>query len=486
MPTGGFLNQDSIEMTVSSGISRIFLERRPLQLTLVALWVAMALYLATPVVNQYNFITLHKIIKSGEITIITRNTPHCYYIYRDESMGFEYDLAKAFADYLGVGLKVKIAEDWDGMVPALKKGNGALIAAGIAITPKRQGQVAFSDGYMVNQQYLIAHRNAPKISKIEDLSGKTIHVRKATSHQERLEELQSQGIHLTIEEHKDVPTEELIQRVAEREIEFTVADSNIALLNRRYYPGAIMANPISGWQQLGWAVHPQTQQLLEKINSFFKSIKENGKFSEIYDRYYGDIHEFDYVDLRAFHRSIKTKLSRYQPFIKAIAKRHGFDWRLIAAQIYQESHLNPWAQSHAGAKGLMQILPGTAQSLGVNDIFNPVENINAGVQHLKNLHDRFDGAEEEDRLLIALAAYNIGQGHMEDARDLAAGMNLNPNSWESLAKTLPLLTYREYYKKSKYGYCRGSEPINYIKQIMIYFDILKRHEIEYGTEQAKL
>jgi membrane-bound lytic murein transglycosylase F len=470
----------------SSGINRIFLERHPFQLTLVALWVLVALYFVTPVVDQYRFITLHKIIKSGEITIITSNAPHCYYIYRDESMGFEYDLVKAFADYLGVGLNVKIAENWDGMVSALNKGNGSLIAAGIAITPKRKKQVAFCDGYLEIQQYLIAHRNTPKIRKIEDLSGKTVHVRKATLHQERLEELQRQGIDLTVKQHKDVPAEELIQQVAEREIEFTVADSNIALLNRRHYPGAIMASPISDRQQLGWAVHPQAHQLLEKINSFFKSIKENGKLAEIYDRYYGDVEEFDYVDLRAFHHSIQTKLSRFQPFIKAVAEKHGFDWRLIAAQIYQESHLNPWAQSHAGAKGLMQILPSTAQSLGVNDIYNPVENINAGVQHLKNLYDRFEGMKEEDRLLIALAAYNVGHGHIEDARNLADDLNLNPNSWESLARTLPMLTYRRYYKKAKYGYCRGNEPVDYTKQIMIYFDILKRQGIEYGAEQAKL
>jgi len=159
---------------------------------------------------------------------------------------------------------------------------------------------------------------------------------------------------------------------------------------------------------------------------------------------------------------------------------------LIAAQIYQESHLNPRAKSRAGAKGLMQLLPGTARSLDVNDIYNPVENINAGVRHLKNLYDHFDSANGTDRMLIALAAYNVGQGHMGDARRLAAKMNLDPNSWESLTETLPLLRYRKYYKNAKYGYCRGTEPVMYIKQIMIYYDILKRQGIEYEETQAKL
>ena len=282
-----------------------------------------------------------------------------------------------------------------------------------------------------------------------------------------------------------MPAEELIRHVDRGEIEFTVADSNVALLSRRHYPGAIMAGAISDLRQLGWAVHPEARRLKAKINSFFKIIKKNGKFDEIYNKYYGDITNFDYVDLSIFHRRIKTRLSRYSPFIKAAAKKHGFDWRLISAQIYQESHLNPRAKSPAGAKGLMQLLTRTARSLGVKDIYNPVENINAGVQHLKNLFDLFDVADGTDRMLISLAAYNIGQGHIQDARQLAVKMNLDPDSWESLAETLPLLRFRKYYKHSKYGYCRGTEPVLYIKQIMIYYDILKRQGIEHGEFQAK-
>jgi len=291
---------------------------------------------------------------------------------------------------------------------------------------------------------------------------------------------------LTIELHNDMPTEELIQQVAQGEIGLTIADSNIALLSRRHYPSAIMAHPVSDLQHLGWAVHPEARQLMAKINSFFKAIKENGKFDDIYDKYYGGIDSFDYVDLKVFHRNIKNKLSRYSPFIKAAAKKYGFDWRLIAAQIYQESHLNPKAKSRAGAGGLMQLLPRTARSLGVNDIYNPVENINGGVRYLKKLYGLFGKADPNNRLLIALAAYNAGRGHVQDARNLAVKKNLDPNSWESLALTLPLLRYRKYYKNAKYGYCRGTEPVTYIKQIMIYYDILKRQGIEYGEVQARL
>jgi membrane-bound lytic murein transglycosylase F len=471
---------------VPSAVEYFLSERRSIQFVVVILWILAVVYLLRPMVEDHKFETLHKIVKAGHITVLTRNTPHCYYLYRDEPMGFEFELAREFADYLGVELKVNIAETWETMIPALYDGAGALIAAGMTITPKRQKQVSFSEGYMDIQQHLIAYRNGPRVKQLADLSGKTIHVRQATAYQERLEELQQQGMEISIELHPDMPTEELIQQVATGQIDFTIADSNIALLNQRHYPGAVMALAVNEQQVLGWAVHPKARHLKNKINAFFNSIKENGRFDELYNKYYGGITSVDYVDLKAFHRNIKKRLSRYSPFIKAAAKEHGFDWRLIAAQAYQESHLNPRAKSRAGARGLMQLLPTTARSLDVTDIYNPVENINGGVRYLKKLYNRFDQADDNNRLLIALAAYNVGQGHVQDARKLARKKKLDPNQWESLAETLPLLRYRKYYKHAKYGYCRGTEPVKYIKQIMIYYDILKRQGIEYGEVQPQL
>ncbi|MFC1814590.1 membrane-bound lytic murein transglycosylase MltF [Thermodesulfobacteriota bacterium] len=418
---------------------------------------------------------LDSILATGEITVITRNNSNCYYLYRDQAMGFEYDLARAFADYLGVRLKVKIADKWEGMIPALMDGTGAFIAASFTITPKRQQQVAFSDGYLAIQQHIIVHRKNLNIKGSDDLAGKTIHVRLGTSYQERLETLKAQGIDLGIELHADIPTEELIQQVEEETIEVTIADSNIAYRNRRYYPKIIVSGPINPTEYLGWAVHPKALRLLKQINTFFKEIKANGFFKKNYARYYANVEDFDFVDLRTYHRRLKTRLPKYRPIIKQTARKHGFDWRLIAAQIYQESHFDPKARSHAGAYGLMQLTRSTAKSLKVTNILDSIQNINAGVQHLKNMYDLFDDAHDSDRLFIALAAYNIGQGHIRDARNLAGKMSIDPNKWNSLTKTLPLLRYHKYYKNAAYGYCRGSEPIEYVKQIMIYYDIL-RHQ----------
>jgi membrane-bound lytic murein transglycosylase F len=427
------------------------------------------------------FSILNAILAAGEITVITRNNANCYYLYHDQEMGFEYDLAKAFSDFLGIKLNVKISEKWEGMIPALLDGKGHFIAASFTLTPERGKRVAFSNGYMAIQQHIIVHKNNLGIQQAEDLAGRYVHVRRGTSYQKRLEELKEQGIDLKIVLYDDLPTEELIRRVAEREIEVTIADSNIALLNRRYYPQAVVAGPINEKENLGWAVHQNADKLLEQINLFFQRINANGEFAKIYRKYYKDVEIFDYVDLRTFHRRLKTRLPRYRQMIQEAASRHGFDWRLIAAQIYQESHFNPKAKSPVGALGLMQLTPSTAKSLNVEKIFQPANNINAGVEHLKNLYDHFDKTDGWNRMFIALAAYNIGQGHIWDARNIARSMNLDPNQWSSLKKTLPLLRYRKYNKNTKYGYCRGTEPVKYVKQIMIYFDILRRQAIEYKT-----
>jgi membrane-bound lytic murein transglycosylase F len=429
--------------------------------------------------------TLDGIISKGEITVITRNTPHCYYLYSGHPIGFEYDLAKAFADFLGVKLKVKIVKNESELIPTLKAGKGAFIAACMPLSPKNKKNALFSDGYMEIRQHIIIHRDNQSIHWAEDLSDKVVHVRRNSSYHLQLEKLKKQGLNLSIIPHDDLPTEELIRRVADREIEATIANNNTAMLNRLYYPQAFIAGPITEKKNVAWAINPGSKKLLEVMNSFFGAIKENGTFSEIYDRYYAKAGAFSYDGLNHYHTAIRTKLPKYSGIIKRAANKHGIDWVLIAAQMYQESKFNPRARSHAGAYGLMQLIRPTAKSLGVKNILNPEENINAGVAHLKNLNVFFKKADGSDRLFISLAAYNVGQGHILDAQNIARKKGLDPNKWSSLAKTLPLLSQEKYYSKSRYGYCRGIEPVNYIKQIIIYYDILKRKIKGYSASSAQ-
>jgi membrane-bound lytic murein transglycosylase F len=192
----------------------------------------------------------------------------------------------------------------------------------------------------------------------------------------------------------------------------------------------------------------------------------------------------DYLDLKTFNERMRSRLPRYRPFIKDAARKHGFDWCLIAAQAYRESHLDPLARGAFDAQGLMQIRPATARSFKLADPFDPVANIKAGVQYLRSLYDLYDGVPEDDRRLMALAAYNVGPGHVQDARRLASRMGLDPNRWESLATTLLLLRERRYYQDSEQGFCRGDITVAYVKHILIYYDILKRQELDAMTAHA--
>ncbi|MGD8353114.1 MAG: membrane-bound lytic murein transglycosylase MltF [Pseudomonadota bacterium] len=424
--------------------------------------------------------TLEGIVEKGKIVLITQNSANTYYIYRDEPHGFEYELAKAFADHLGVELEV-VTPGWLDMFKMLDRGEGDFIAAGVTILPSRLENVDFSDPYMDVQQEVIVHRINRKIRKKEDLAGRTVHVRTGTSYQKRLEQLLKEGVDLNMVTVPDVPTEELIAEVAEREIEITVADSNIALLNRRYNPDIRIAFPITGKQSLGWAVRKGNTQLLEVINYFLSKIQDDGTFQDIYDHYYSNRVILGPVDINSFKKRIRSRLPRYEKTIRQEAKKYDFDWRLIAAMIYQESHFNPRARSYTGVRGLMQITQATAREMGIKSRMDPQDSIRAGVRYLARLRSRFSDIEDDrERLLFALASYNIGYGHVRDAQGLAKEKGLDPDTWENLKTVLPLLRRSEYYRHLRYGYARGTEPVRYLSHVLTYYDILRYQGISGG------
>ena len=439
-----------------------------------------------PPADGFQDVSLDRILAAGELNVITGSSLHSHYVYRNQSRGFDYELAREFADHLGVRLRIVSCDTWEDMRTALYSGRGDLIAAGVEITASRSRQAAFSNGYREVQQHLISHRSQPPVATLQDLAGKTVDVGRGSAHHERLEELRREGIDVSIRPHDNLPDDLLIQKVARGEIDFTIANSNIALMIRRYYPSASVQALSRDTVPLGWAVRPEARQLLEKVNSFFRHISETGRLDDIYEKYHWSIGDFDYLDLKTFHERMRTRLPRYRPFIKDAARKNGFDWCLIAAQAYRESHLDPLARGAYDAQGLMQILPATARSLKIADSFDPVASIKGGVQYLKWLYELFDGVEEDDRTLLALAAYNVGPGHVQDARRLASKKGLDPNRWESVAKTLPLLRYRTYYQNAEQGFCRGDITVAYVKHILIYCDILKRQELDAAVAKAAL
>jgi membrane-bound lytic murein transglycosylase F len=417
--------------------------------------------------------SLDRIREQGRIVMITQNSANTYYLYRGEAQGFEYELAREFAQFLDVDLEV-ITPGWIEMFDKLDRGEGDFIAAGVTILPSRQIRVDFSSPYLQVRQQVIVHRKNEGVSGIEDLKGRTVHVRAGTSYQNRIAALNEKGLDIDLVLIPDIPTELLIGQVARGEIEITVADSNIALLNRRYNPDIRIAFPISGEQSLGWAVRNGDLALRTAVNSFLDQARKDGTFQDIYDHYYDNRVILGPVDARAFAEKVRTRLPRYEETIRRQAELHGFDWRFIAAMIYQESHFNPRARSHTGVRGLMQITQATAREMGVDDRMNPDASIRGGIKYLAKLADRFEDIEDERvRLLFALAAYNVGYGHVRDAQEIAGGKGLDPHSWSDLKTVLPLLARPEYYRRARHGYARGTEPVRYVEHILTYYDILR-------------
>ena len=417
---------------------------------------------------------LDRIKKQGKITMITDNNAVSYYIYRDAPMGFEYELAKEFADYLDVELEI-VTPGWDSMFESLNKGKGDFIASSLTITEDREKFILFSRPYMNIQQKFIHHKLKFGIKNLNQLAGKTIHVRAGTSYQERLEELKESGVDIDIQLLPNISTDEIIRMISEKEIKYTIADSNIALLNRRYYPDIMIGKSIQEEESLGWAVKKEDQELCEQINLFFEKAQESGIFGKIYEKYYGRIEIFDYFDLKKFHERITTRLPKYKEIIIRESKKYGFDWRMIAAVVYQESHFDAMAKSRTGVRGLMQVTQITAKQMGIENRLHPEQSLEAGIRYLDVQYEKFREIDNNhQRLLFALASYNVGYGHIRDAQKIAEAQGLDKNKWTSLQQTLPLLSKREYYKKTKHGYARGREPVKYIENILIYYDILKQ------------
>ena len=418
--------------------------------------------------------TLDRIRSTGKLRLITANSLNTYSYYEGQPTGFEYDLALEFAKYLNVELDV-VTPGWNNLFVYLTQDKGDFIAAGISITTQRLEDAAFSIPYMTIQQRVIHHNLIFGPKNIEDLRFRTFHVRRDTSYHYRLEQIQASGIALNYILHDNIPTEELIAMVNRREIRFTIADSNIALLNQRYYPDIRIGIPIQERESLAWAVRKNDTDMIVEINRFFLHANATGILRKITNKYYENTQNFDVYEIKKFHERIKTRLPKYKRVIMEESKKYGFDWRLVTAVVYQESHFNPNAKSFTNVRGLMQVTHATAREMGITNRRNPSQSIRAGIGYLNKMYQKFSHIEDEyQRMLFSLASYNIGYGHVQDALKIAEEKGLDPTTWQALKTCLPLLSKTQYVKTAKHGYARGWEPVQYVERILTYFDILKQ------------
>lgn len=418
---------------------------------------------------------LDKIKESGVLVVLTRNAATAFYESREGYLGVEFEMVKAFADSLGVTARFVIKDDISDLFTTMRNGYGDLAAAGLTHTKERAKKYRFGPTYQMVAQQLVCRRGGKRPKKFEDLVGISIKVPLSSSYVDQLIKIKKDHPEVSWEEVNDTDTETLLENVWLKKIDCTVADANIVAINRRYFPELSIRFDMTEPEPLAWALPSDAEALQESVEHWFKGYVKSGKLDEVMHRYYGYIEHFDFVDTRAYQRKIKSHLPKYKKLFSKAAKHYDFWWTLIAAQAYQESHWNPLAKSPTGVRGMMMLTRITAKELGIKNRLKPAASIMGGAYYLNKLRKRLpDTVTEPDRTWIALAAYNVGMGHIWDARKLARELGKNPDLWQELATVLPLLSKKKYYTKLRHGYARGWEPVNYVKNIRDYQDMLDK------------
>lgn len=424
--------------------------------------------------HQPHIPELHKVLSAGEINIITRNTPTTYYNGAEGPTGFEYELAKEFAKFLGVTPNFIITDEFSTILPDIHNRKANFAAAGITVTQQRTSKGNFSSSYQKITQLIIYKGGERKARKVEHLAGYIVDVIKGSSHEELLIDLKKQHPKLKWRTHNNVDINYLFEKLSSGEIQYLICDSNDFEFNRRFYPALRKGFQISGQQELAWVFQKSADKsLLNAANEFLALSKDNGFLDQLYEKHYSHIPGLNYAGAHTFLNHVNTRLNDLIPIFKYVADEHTLDWRFLAAISYQESLWDPQAVSPTGVRGLMMLTHATANEVGVKDRTSPVESAKGGAKYLLTMKKRMPKRiPEPDRTWMALAAYNIGLGHLEDARVLTQSKGGNPDKWIDVRKALPLLTQKEWYKKTKYGYARGHEPVLYVKNVRNYYDLL--------------
>lgn len=419
--------------------------------------------------------TLEELKALGSLRVATRNAPTTWYIDRhDQPVGPEYDLVAAFAEELGLTLELVIRDTPAGVLGAVASGEADLAAAGLTETSSREARFAQSPTYGTIKEQLVCHRDRRNIDEVDELAGVEIIVAAGSSYVETLEQLAPSLPELAF---TAVPrsTEELLAAVAEKEVECTVADSQVAALNRRYYPALSRELDLTRGDPLVWLYRRVDLGLGEALEAWFEREDTRALVTRVHERYFGFVRMFDFVELRAYQRRLADRFPKYAPLFAAAAEKYDLPASVLAAQAYQESHWDPKATSPTGVRGIMMLTRSTAEAMGVEDRLDPVQSIEGGARYLARMRERFsDDIPDPDRTYLALAAYTVGRGHMHDAQRLARERGRDPYRWLDVKAVLPLLSDKTVYPDLKYGYARGGDAVRYVERIRNYEDILRQ------------
>ncbi|WP_280553148.1 membrane-bound lytic murein transglycosylase MltF [Halomonas sp. 25-S5] len=415
---------------------------------------------------------LREVLARDFLSVHTRNTPTTYYEGRQGPTGFEYELMRRFANHLGVSLTLDADHHIQGVLDAVRE-EGDLGAAALPLDPTLDGLI-FSRPIMLLQPLLVYRRGLNPPEKIAELEGLEIGTLRGSGTDRVLRELQAEHPGLSWKESSELEVAELLGQVARGTLDAAVIFERQFRLNRLFFPevedGFTLGKPLS----LAWAFPAgRGLGLVNAANRFLDDLRRDGELDALVASYFDHDDYLEYVGARTFIQQARKRLPPYTELFREAARNSGFDWKLLAAVGYQESHWDPAATSPTGVRGLMMLTNATAGDLGVDNRLDPAQSIHGGARYLRSLEERLPASiTGDDRLFMAMAAYNVGLGHLYDARKIAEQRGDDPDRWRDVREALPLLQEREWYSQTRHGYARGGEPVIYVRNIRRYYEIL--------------
>jgi len=416
---------------------------------------------------------LEQVRSSGVLKVVTRNSPTAYYLGVEGPEGPEFELATGFARWLGVEASFTIAPSGAAALDEVVRNRAQLAAAGIVTSEERRSRVDFGPVYQRIAQHVLYRQREDAPRDAADLVGKRIEVIAGSTHAQALAALAAETPGLTFVELPGVDQLDLLARVSSGDIDYTVADSTEFSIGRHFHPELAAGLELAQAESVAWAYGLRDGSLGPLVRRYFAEIERDGTLAGILDRYYSAAERFDYLDSINFIARVQRHLPGLRPFFEEAAAETGFDWRLLAAVGYQESKFDALATSPTGVRGLMMLTEDTARRVGVTDRLDPRSSILGGARYLREVRSKIPGRiREPDRTWLALAAYNIGFGHLEDARVLTQRLGGNPDAWNDVRARLPLLAQERWYLQARHGYARGWEPVKFVDNVNNYRDVL--------------
>lgn len=430
---------------------------------------------------------LDQIKARGELRVSTLNLAPSYSLDNDIPSGIDYELATLFAEYLDVKLVITPRKNISDLFSGLEKNDADIIAAALIYNPERMDKFRVGPAYYSVSQQLVYRQGTRKPNNLDSIKN-PLTVSEGAAHIATLNYLQrTKHPDLQWQALQNQSSRELLRRVANGSVSYTIADSVTVSAFQRVYPQLAIAFDISEEEPVMWYMkNSEDDSLYAAMLDFFNKISEDSTLARLEEKYLGHIGGFDYVDARTFVKALESTLPEFQHLFEEYATEN-IDWRLLAAVSYQESHWNPLATSSTGVRGLMMLTRPTAESLGVTDRLDPEQSIYGGVAYIESLLKRVPQTiPEDERIWFALTAYNMGFGHMQDARRLTEIQKADPNRWADVKQRLPMLTQRNHYKLTKYGYAKGYQAYRYIENIRRYRASLDDYLHEKENRELKL